>query len=256
MADFLQAALPPNNEALNSGDDRLRAMKRILNRGLSQIFSELTASSHVMLPKWITGSMLADASVGSQHLQDGAVVTRVLADGALSADEAGRAKMADGFVTFGKLAASLPGEFPAKAALVTADRMLIADSEAGDVAKVASPDGITLTYASITDWVKFSIPSGGGTPTVLGKSAGISAVSWPSIGNYTINFSPARSSTDYLVFVTTDLAAATPEAYWYHGAQYILREKHTTSFGLVNSWYPEAGAEILANTAVMAVIVG
>lgn len=57
-----------------------------------------------------TGTALTNVDVdnlGSLTIGAGGIITLYLADGVLSADVAGRAKMADGFVTAGKLASSL-----------------------------------------------------------------------------------------------------------------------------------------------------
>lgn len=48
-----------------------------------------------------------EGEIGAASITDGAVTTAKLADGALSADTTGRAKMADAFVTAAKLASSL-----------------------------------------------------------------------------------------------------------------------------------------------------
>jgi hypothetical protein len=78
------------------------------------------------------GALSADAA-GRAKMADGFVATAELADGALSADAAGRAKMADGFMTQAKMAANVAGTGPAFSVYLSANQTVAS----GVITKVA-----------------------------------------------------------------------------------------------------------------------
>lgn len=115
---YLDATIPTDNEAVKIGASRIRSLKQQLNSVLGQIFTDAGA----FLSKWVQQSHLADAAVGETQVADSAITTAKLAPGVLSADAAGRARMADGFLTPEKLdpAFALPNGSVATAALANA----------------------------------------------------------------------------------------------------------------------------------------
>lgn len=156
---YLDSTIPADTEGVKLGASRIRALAAALNTIIAKIFDD----SGNFLTKWVTGAAIAnDATVdgnraiSSNHLQNGSVITRVLADGVLSADvtgqgkmangfftadTAGRAKFVDGFITLAKLAwGSFFSDAPSKVTPVGTDLILIGDSAggAGNAAKVIS----------------------------------------------------------------------------------------------------------------------
>lgn len=152
---------------------------------------------------------------------DGTVTTSKLADGALSADVAGRAKMADGFVNAAKTASDLVSGQPPKAAVVDADQVLIADSVAGGAKKKTE-------FSAVWDWVRNKIlslfgASGAapvfacrawvnfnGTGTVAIRSSGnVSSVTDLGTGSYRVNFTTALPDDGYAVVLGASYTNAT-----------------------------------------------
>ena len=79
---------------------------------LTKVPQTLHEDSSISTPQLADGALSADAT-GRAKMADGFSTTAKLADGALSADTPGRAKMADGFVNQAKMGAGVAGTGPA-----------------------------------------------------------------------------------------------------------------------------------------------
>lgn len=144
-------SVPAGSEAVKLGASRIREMKTTLNTALSQIFSD----SLVFIPKFVTSTLLAnDASdnslraVDTNHIKTGAVATAKIADGALTADAAGRLKMADLFITLAKLATDIFNTVTLKSTPVNGDKFILADSEASGATKYTTIPGLAPVVAT------------------------------------------------------------------------------------------------------------
>lgn len=100
---YLDSTIPAETEAVKRGAFRIRELKDALTTLIEKIFDE----AGEFLDGWVTVDMLSSLSVSSAKLIDEAVTTGKLADGVLSADATGRAKMADGFITATKLVSGI-----------------------------------------------------------------------------------------------------------------------------------------------------
>jgi hypothetical protein len=121
---YLNDTVPADNEAVKRGATRLRELKTALNTVIGKVFSD----SGNFLTKWVLTSMLADGAVTADQVANASITGAKLATGALSADTTGRSKMADGFLTSEKLAPGFlaPSGSVPMAALV--DGLLSADA--------------------------------------------------------------------------------------------------------------------------------
>lgn len=99
---------PADTDSVKQGASQIRNLKATLNTLTSQIFADdLTFLAH-----WVTNALLSgdpsDANdslraVGSDNLKLASVILSKLPDGVFTADTAGRAKFASGFVNSGLL---------------------------------------------------------------------------------------------------------------------------------------------------------
>lgn len=206
MADFLGESSPAGSAQFRQGAAALRSMKAVLNRAFSTMFSALSGSSSSFRLKWVTGDLVAnDASndalraVGAAHWTPGAVTADKLAAGLLTADTAGRAKMVNGFLTFPKLDAALVASAPAKASVVAADKLVVADSEASGALKLAAVSGLSKFGNTASGYVCWSYS--GSTLSLVKKSANVATVTRTATGRYTVALATAYPSAVYCVLV-------------------------------------------------------
>ena len=128
---YLDNTVPADTDAVQLGASRIRDLKTALNSLISQVFTDAGA----FLSNWVLGPMIAsdptvdaNRAIGPNHIQNLAVSTRTLANGVLSADSTGRAKMANGFIEAFHLASdfALPASSVTQTMLV--DGILTADA--------------------------------------------------------------------------------------------------------------------------------
>lgn len=221
MADFFGASYPLDSAPATQGAARIREVKSIANYGLSQLFSALTESSHTFLSKWVLGEQLVDRLFSAVHLKTGSVGTEVLANGVLTADTAGRAKMADGFVTAAKLAAAPLEGATEKEVLAGADQVLISDSAAGGALKrVAVSKFLETGRVQITEHLLVTVSEGAATE-VVGNNL---TVLRSAAGKFRFNFLRAHTDAGYGVVAFVQ----TPEEVW---PQYpVVRGKDYSGF--------------------------
>lgn len=113
---------PSDAEAFKLGASRIRGLQDTLQTMLGQIFATTTT----YIPGWLTAAAIAT----------GLITQDKLADGVLSADAAGRLKMADGFVNAAKLDAGL--QFTTGLYPVTATGLVLNQVHGLQVAGVAA----------------------------------------------------------------------------------------------------------------------